>query len=102
MLITFTTRHMEATPALKAHAEQKAGKLNKYFDRIQEVDVVVEALKDLMRAELRVHAEHNHLLISHHDDPDAYAAIDGSMHKMERQLTEHKAKVRNRKHPETT
>lgn len=102
MLITFSTRHMENTPALKQHAEQKAGKLNKYFDRVQSIEVVLEAVKDLMRGEVRVHVEHNHVLVSHHDDPDAYAAIDGAIHKMERQLAEQKKMVRNHKHPEVS
>lgn len=100
MLITFSTRHMDVTPALKQHAEEKAGKLTRYFDRIQSVDVILEEAKELMQVELRVDAEHNHVLISRHGDPDAYAAIDGAVHKMERQLTEHKKKTRNRKHPE--
>ncbi|HWB52934.1 MAG TPA: ribosome-associated translation inhibitor RaiA [Tepidisphaeraceae bacterium] len=102
MLITFSTRHMENTPALKQHAEQKAGKLNRYFDRIQSIEIVLESIKDIMRAEVRVYVEHNHVLVSHHDEPDAYAAIDGSIHKMERQLAEHKQMMRNRKHPEAT
>ncbi|HEY1685550.1 MAG TPA: ribosome-associated translation inhibitor RaiA [Tepidisphaeraceae bacterium] len=102
MIITFSTRHMENTPALKQHAEQKAGKLTKYFDRIQSIEVVLEAVKDVMRGEFRVHVEHNNILISHHDDPDAYAAIDGALHKMERQLAEQKDMIRNRKHPQAS
>lgn len=100
MLITFSTRHMENTAALKQHAEQKAGKLSRYFDRIQSVEIVLEAIKEIMRAEVRVHVEHNHVLVTHHDDPEGYAALDGAIHKMERQLSEQKDMVRNRKHPE--
>jgi putative sigma-54 modulation protein len=102
MLITFSSRHMENTPALKLHTEEKAAKLPRYFDRIQSIEVILEQIKDVMRAEVRVHVEHNHVLVSHQDEPDAYAAIDGALHKMERQLTEQKEMTRNRKHPETT
>lgn len=102
MTITFSTRHMDVTPPLKAHAELKAGKLTKYYDRIVSIDVVLENGKDLMRAEFRVHADHNHVFVSQHEEPDAYAAIDGSVHKMERQLAEYKQMVRNRKHPNAT
>ena len=45
-----------------------------------------------------VNAEHNNTFIAHHDDGDAYACIDGCVDKLERQLTEHKKKFRNRKH----
>jgi ribosomal subunit interface protein len=37
--------------------------------------------------------------IAHHDDGDAYACIDSCVDKLERQLSDHKKKVRNRKHP---
>ena len=102
MQITFSTRHMDVTPPLKGYAEQKASKLDKYYDRIQSVEVVLENAKDRMKAEFRVHADHNHVFVSNHEEADAYAAIDGSVHKMERQLAEHKQMLRNRKHPENT
>ncbi len=42
MLITVSSRHMDVTPPLKSYAEQKASKLDKYYDRIQEVEVVFD------------------------------------------------------------
>ena len=50
--------------------------------------------------EMIVNAEHKNMFIAHHDDGDAYACIDGCVDKLERQLSEHKKKIRNRKHPE--
>src|SRR5882672_1152715 len=92
---------MDVTGPLKEYAETKAGKLVKYYDRIQEIEVIFDAGKrDQMRVELIVNAEHKNMFVVHHDDPDAYAALDGCVHKMERQLSEHKKKHRNRKHPE--
>lgn len=100
MIVTVSSRHMEVTLPLKSYAEQKAGKLTKYFDRIQEIEVVFDNGKDKTRVEMIVNAEHKHTFIAHHDEGDAYACIDGCMHKLERQLSEHKKKFRNRKHPE--
>jgi ribosome-associated translation inhibitor RaiA len=40
------------------------------------------------------------MFIAHHDQGDAYACIDGCVDKLERQLTDHKEKLRNRKHPD--
>ena len=100
MIVTVASRHTEVTVPWKAYAEQKAGKLIKYFDRISEIEVVLDHQGDTMKVELIVHAEHNDPLVAHHSDGDAYACMDGCMDKMERILTDHKKKLRNRKHPE--
>lgn len=100
MIITVIGRHMDVTPALKAHAEQKAAKLGKYYDLIQEIEVIFDSTKnDAVSVEMIVNAEHKNLFIAHHGDGDAYACVDGCVHKLERQITEHKDKFRNRKHP---
>lgn len=100
MIVTISSRHMDVTQPLKTYAEEKAGKLNKYFDRIQEIEVVFDAGKDTTRVEMIVNAEHKNVFIAQHDQGDAYACVDGCVHKLERQLSDHKQKIRNRKHPE--
>ena len=100
MIVTISGRHMEVTEALKNYAEQKAGKLNRYYDRIQEIEVIFDASKDGTSVEMIVNAEHNAMFIAHHGEGDAYACIDGCVDKLERQLTDHKEKFRNRKHPQ--
>ena len=100
MIVTVSSRHMDVTPALKTYAEQKANKLLKYYDRIQEIEVVFDAGKDKTSVEMIVNAEHKNMFVAHHDEgADAYACVDGCVHKLERQLSEHKKKFRNRKHP---
>ena len=99
MIVTISGRHMDVTEALKQYAEQKSGKLSKYYDRIQEIEVILDASKDSTRVEMIVNAEHNAMFIAHHDEGDAYACIDGCVEKLERQLTDHKERFRNRKHP---
>ena len=99
MIITVSGRHMDVTPPLKAFAEEKADKLTKYYDRIQEIEVILDAGKGTTRVEIIVNAEHNDHFIAHHDDGDAYAGIDACCQKLERQLSEHKKMHRNRKHP---
>lgn len=100
MIVTISGRHMEVTEALKQYAEQKANKLSKYYDLIQEIEVIMDAHKDSTRVEIIVNAEHNGMFIAHHDQGDAYACIDGCVDKLERQLTDHKERHRNRKHPQ--
>jgi putative sigma-54 modulation protein len=98
--VIVTGRHVDITPAMKQHAEQKANKLLKYFDRVQEIEVIYDKAKDAMNVEILVNAEHKKEFVAHHSDPDAYACVDGCVDKLERQLSEHKKKLRNRKHPE--
>ena len=99
MTITVIGRHMDVTPPLKAHAENKAAKLEKYYDLIREVEVIFDVGKDdSSNVEMIVHAEHRNTFVAHQGGSDAYACVDGCVHKLERQITEHKQKFRNRKH----
>jgi len=102
VLVTVSARHMDVTPALKTFAEEKAGKLTRYHDRIQEIEVILDSgKKEQMRVEMIVNAEHKQMFFAHHDSDtaDAYACIDGCVDKLERQLSDHHKKVKNRKHP---
>jgi ribosome hibernation promoting factor len=96
--VIVSSRHMEVSPPLKGYAEQKVNKLTKYYDRIQEIEVVFDAEKDTMQVEVIVNAEHRNMFIARHAGSDAYACVDGCMDKLERQLTDHKERYRNRKH----
>jgi putative sigma-54 modulation protein len=98
VIVTVSSRHMDVTPPLKAYAQQKANKLTRYFDRIQEIEVIFDNAKEAMRVEMIVHAEHRNMFIAHHNQDDAYACVDGCADKLERQLSDHKKKTRNRKH----
>lgn len=101
MIVTVSSRHMGVTEAMKEYAQKKANKLLKYYDRIQEIEVVFDVAKAKPRAEMIVNAEHNHMFIASAEQETAYACIDACVDKLERQLSEHKHKVRNRKHPGT-
>lgn len=100
MNVVVSGRHVEVTEAMKGYAEQKASKLHKYYDRIQEIEIVFESGKELLSCEIIVNAEHRGMFIARHEDRDAYACVDACVDKLERQLTDHKNKYRNRKHPE--
>lgn len=99
MIVTISSRHMEVTDALKAFANQKAAKLPRYYDRIQEIEIIFDNHKDSASVEMIVNGEHKSMFIANHDDGDAYACIDACVQKLERQLTDYKKKIRNRKHP---
>lgn len=104
MIVTVSGRHMDVTVPLKSYAEEKTNKLTKYYDRIQEIEVIFDAGKDHGKdhtsVEVIVNAEHKNMFVAHHIDGDAYACLDACVHKLERVLSDHKKKLRNRKHPE--
>lgn len=93
---------MKVSPATKAYAEEKAMKLTKYYDRIQEIEVVLDiADKSLgtFEVEIIVHGEHKHMFIAKHQGDDANLCVDHCVRTLERQLSDHHKVVKNRKHP---
>jgi putative sigma-54 modulation protein len=95
--VKVTSKHMELSDALRDYATQKSGKLVKYFDRIQGIEVVVENDKGGTSVEMIVNADRAARFVARHDG-DAYASVDACVDKLERQLHEHKDQFRNRKH----
>src|SRR5207244_898077 len=82
VVVTVSARHMDVTPALKSFAEEKANKLTRYYDRIQEIEVIFDAGKDGTRVEVIVNAEHTDTFLAHHSDGDAYACVDACVEKL--------------------
>jgi putative sigma-54 modulation protein len=90
---------MQLTPALKQHAEEKAGKLTRYYDRIQEIEVIIDSAEGTEhRVEMIVNGEKKRLFIADVRNSDAYAGIDACAAKLERQLSDHHKLIKNRKH----
>ena len=99
MEIKFSGRHIDVTPAIKEHASEKVMKLPRFFDRIQQMSVVVDKVDHNMHAvEIIVQAEHTDPFLASESGPDLYACIDEAVRKLERQLSDHKDRLRNRKH----
>ena len=90
---------MDITPAIRAHVEEKVSKLPKFYDLIQEIEVICEAADPVKKVEVIVTAEHRNKFVASSESEDLYGCIDLAVHKVERQLTDHKERFRNRKHP---
>ena len=98
MIVKVSSRHLDVTEPLKAYAQTKAARLVKYFDRIEAIDVIFDAGRGLTGVEMIVSADHKDRFVAHHKQSDVYACVDECMAKLERQLRDHKQKLRNRKH----
>ena len=99
MQVSVTGRHFEITGRIRSYAEEKANKVPRFYDRVQSVDVVVDRDGDLVAVEMIVAAAGSQTtFVAKEVGPDVIACIDLLIDKLERQLTKHKEKFRNRKH----
>jgi ribosome hibernation promoting factor len=96
MVVEFTGRQVEITPAVRALAERKIGKLSKVLPGITHVRIVLAADKHRQRAEVSVHSPHLDL-VANEVAADAAAAVSTVIDKLTRQAERHKEKVRGGK-----
>jgi len=99
LLFTITGKHIEVTEAMKHHAEEKTSKLPRYYDSINQVEVIIDGGKGgNVSVEVIARAEHSKVFICTESGEDAYGCIDIAVHKLERQLRRAKGKERDNKH----
>ncbi len=102
MEITVSGKHLDITDAIHEYAVQKVSKLDKYYDQIQRIEVVADKSQaNQYEVEVIVHVGHHEPFIATIQGEDLYATIDQAQSKLERQLSEHKQKVKNHKHNPT-
>ncbi len=97
MQLSISGHHVDVTDALKNYTSEKLAKLERHFDHITNVHVVLSVDKLRQRAEATVHASGADLFADA-DSDDMYAAIDALTDKLDRQLLKHKEKLVNRHH----
>jgi len=98
MRITTSGRHMDLSEKLKSYTNEKAAKLERYYDRAQSAEVVYDREAGTHSCEVIVTADHHTTFIAKEANDDPYAALDAALKDIERQLTRHKERFRNRKH----
>ncbi len=100
MLFTISGKHIEITEAIRKHAEEKTSKLPKYYNSINQVEVIIDANHGGSNTSVEViaRAEHSKVFIGTETGEDAYRCIDMAVHKLERQLRRAKGKERDNKH----
>lgn len=98
MLFTVTGKHVHITDAIKKHAEQKTAKLPRFYDNINQVDVVIDgSQKGNIEVEIIARAEHSKVFVVAERGADAYRCIDLAVHRLQSQLRRVKAKERDKK-----
>ena len=92
MLIKLTGHHVDLTPALREYVDSKFARLERHFEQMTDIHVILTVEKLRHKAEATLHVSGNDLFADTISD-DMYAAIDGLMDKLDRQLLKHKEKL---------
>jgi len=90
---------MTVTDAIRTHMEAKVAKLPKFYDNVQNIEVVLDMEAEQSTVEIIVTARHRNTFVATHRDADMYACMDQCLHKITEQLRRHKDKVRDRQGP---
>lgn len=99
MIVTITGKHVDITDAIRAHVEDKASKLPRYFNSVMQVEVIIEGNAGVMQTvEVVVSVEHREDVVAKESGEEMYTCIDMAMHKIERRLHKIKEKQRDNKH----
>ena len=95
MQINITGRHVEVTSALKDYVNGKFAKLERHFDHINNVHVILDVEKLVQKAEATCNVNGGELFAAS-EHSDMYAAIDSLIDKLDRQVIKHKEKLQRR------
>ena len=103
MLFTITGKHIDITDAIRSHAEEKTSKLPKYYNSIDQVEVIIDNSQGtaFVTVEIIARAQHSKVFVGTETGEDAYQCIDKAVHKLEGQLRKVKGKERDDKHAGT-
>lgn len=92
MQINLTGHHIEVTPPLREYVNSKIERLERHFDHVTNIHVVLSVEKLRHKAEATVHVSGGNLFADATQE-DMYAAIDSLIDKLDRQVKKHKEKM---------
>lgn len=92
MQISLTGNHVDLTEPLREYVNTKLDRLERHFDIVQDIHVVLTVEKLRHKAEATLHVAGGNLYADSVQE-DMYAAIDTLTDKLDRQLRKHKEKM---------
>src|SRR5262245_46861573 len=99
MQINVTFRHVDPTPALRSHAEEKLERMvKKHLRRPVDAHVILSVAKERHAAEITLQADHV-TMFAKEETTDLYAAIDLAVGKLEHQAQKLREKRKEHKGP---
>jgi putative sigma-54 modulation protein len=94
MQLNLSGHHIEITPALRSYVSSKMERLERHFDHVTNMHVVLSVEKLSHKAEATLHASGANLF-ANAEHEDMYAAIDALTDKLDRQIKKHKEKLKD-------
>ena len=97
MNVQVSGHHVEVTPAIRDYVLSKLERIQRHFDQVIDINVVLSVQKLKQKAEISVHMPGKDIHVES-DDGDMYAAIDLMMDKLDRRIIKHKDKAFSHPH----
>jgi putative sigma-54 modulation protein len=94
MQISLTGHHVDITEAMRNHVESKFERVGRHFDHVIDVHVILSVEKLRQKAEATIHVN-GAKVFAETVHEDMYAAIDGLIDKLDRQVLKYKEKKSN-------
>jgi len=94
MQINVSGHHVDLTSALRDYVISKLERIERHFDNVGNVHVVLSVEKKEQKAEATVHIAGGELFADARQE-NMYAAIDSLVDKLDRQIIKHKEKQTN-------
>jgi len=85
---------MDITPALRSYVENKLERIERHFDNLINIHVMLSVEKERQKAEATIQVNRGNVFADEEHE-DMYAAIDGLIDKLDRQIKKHKEKLTN-------
>ena len=93
---TIRGKNIEITQPLREYVEKRVGKVTKYFDKIENISVLLTVTKGQHVVEVTVEVPNGVLLRGEESTTDMYTSIDLVVEKLERQIHKQKTKLAKR------
>ena len=95
MQINLTGHHVDITDSLRDYVNEKFARLERHFDHINNVHVILSIEKLRQIAEANIHLNGGEIF-ANAEATDMYASIDSLVDKLDRQVIKHKEKMLRR------
>jgi putative sigma-54 modulation protein len=92
MQLNVSGHHVEVTDSLRGYVESKIERLERHFDLVSDVHCILTVEKLRHKAEAKVNVNGG-TIYAETTEEDMYAAIDGLVDKLDRQVRKHKEKL---------
>jgi len=97
MQLNLTGHHIEITDSLRQYVTEKLERIERHFDKVTNTHVILTVENVRHKAEATIHMSGNDVFAENTQD-NMYAAIDGLIDKLDRQVKKYKEKITNHHH----